>query len=425
MPINIGNHEIDNLYVGSDNVVKAYLGSDQIYNKINTITGGLPLSFMSYAQQALKNYRIFGTASGSGMQTVNWFNPLTSVTPSRRLNQDGTTAAASGCLTTDFVPVNGRVFTLSKVSGTTASICCYDSDKNWVQGQQYQTGGSDVPGNVTIECDEDISYVRFCYYNATTPKGSIMLINGTEAPASFIPYGYQILLTVTSGQNTDIYTIYIGSTKLGTDEYVDYTSEKIYKMIEGILTPINPPVTLPAITAYQNINTIRSPETVGYVSVIGYINSMTAPAWFTPEWYAAASTYLDNAFTFKPSNLYMDLIYDYYRLSDDKHVHGITRIYWWNNPAPDEPINIFVDPTYISNNNYWWCAETDTSANDYWYPGSYYEDEGSWTEKEAPHSVQITKLPLIEYAYYIDYDPVRAPALFYAGGNVTADINYL
>ena len=56
MPIFVGNAEIDNLYVGSDVIDKAYLGRDQIYNKINTITGGLPLSFMSYTQQKLKNY---------------------------------------------------------------------------------------------------------------------------------------------------------------------------------------------------------------------------------------------------------------------------------------------------------------------------------------------------------------------------------
>lgn len=146
------------------------------------------------------------------------------------------------------------------------------------------------------------------------------------------------------------------------------------------------------------------------------------PDWFTPEWYASASQYLDSAFTFKPSNLYADFIYDYYRLSDDRHVKGITRIYWWNNPPPSEPIEVFVDPQYISNNNYWWSAKTATSANDYWYMGAFYQDGDTWTVNSAPNSIQAVNLRLIEYAYYVDYNPVRAPALFYAGGTVTADI---
>lgn len=150
--------------------------------------------------------------------------------------------------------------------------------------------------------------------------------------------------------------------------------------------------------------------------------AIPVPEWFTPEWYASAKTYLDSAFSFKPSDLYMDLIYDYYRLSDNRHVKGIARIYWWNNPAPAEPIKVFVDPQYVSNNNYWWTMQTATGANDYWYPGVFYQDGSSWTVKDAPNSQQAVNLRLVEYAYYVDFTPVRAPAMFYAGGTVTANI---
>lgn len=154
-----------------------------------------------------------------------------------------------------------------------------------------------------------------------------------------------------------------------------------------------------------------------------WTSEITPPSWFTPEWYASAKTYLDGAFTYKPSNLYMDLIYDYYPLSGAyRQTKGITRIYWWNNPAPAEPIKIQVDPSYITNNNYWWRAKTATGARDYWYPGSFYQEGNAWTVRTAPNSVQTTDLYFAEYAFYDGYNPKRAPAVFYAGGNVTAEI---
>ena len=50
------------------------------------------------------------------------------------------------------------------------------------------------------------------------------------------PAGFKIPLTVTSGQNTDTYPIYIGSTKLGAEEYVDYQEQKVYKRTVNYFT---------------------------------------------------------------------------------------------------------------------------------------------------------------------------------------------
>lgn len=38
-----------------------------------------------------------------------------------------------------------------------------------------------------------------------------------------------------------------GDTPLAEDEYVDYGEQKIYKYIDNVLTPIDPPVALPAL----------------------------------------------------------------------------------------------------------------------------------------------------------------------------------
>lgn len=58
-----------------------------------------------------------------------------------------------------------------------------------------------------------------------------------------IDYGYK--LDMVSGNTTT--PIYIGDPPLEKDEYVDYKSQKVYRMINGALTPIDPPVPLPAL----------------------------------------------------------------------------------------------------------------------------------------------------------------------------------
>ena len=85
------------------------------------------------------------------------------------------------------------------------------------------------------------------------------------------PAGYKIPLTNTSGVTSADYNLYIGSTKLGEEEYVDYGEQKIYKDVSGTLTPTDPPQAFPAITAYQGENTLSSTETVGEVTVRGRI----------------------------------------------------------------------------------------------------------------------------------------------------------
>lgn len=49
------------------------------------------------------------------------------------------------------------------------------------------------------------------------------------------PEGYKIPLTLTSGQTSDDYNLYIGSTKLSGEEYVDYQEQKVYKRTAQLL----------------------------------------------------------------------------------------------------------------------------------------------------------------------------------------------
>lgn len=59
-----------------------------------------------------------------------------------------------------------------------------------------------------------------------TSEGAGVQTSGTE------PAGYKIPLTVRSGAQSQDYPIYIGATKLGAEEYVDFGEQKVYKLKE-------------------------------------------------------------------------------------------------------------------------------------------------------------------------------------------------
>lgn len=83
-------------------------------------------------------------------------------------------------------------------------------------------------------------------------EGQIMLTSGSTAPTSYEPYGYKLPLT--SG-NTPV-DIYIGDDTISAEEYVDSGTGKIYRMVSGTLTPVDPPLPLPQIPTSANSTTI-------------------------------------------------------------------------------------------------------------------------------------------------------------------------
>lgn len=80
----------------------------------------------------------------------------------------------------------------------------------------------------------------------------IAIVEGSTAPTSYIPYGYKLPLA--SG-NTPV-DIYIGDYTLSTEEYVDSGTGKIYRMVNGTLTPVDPPVPFPQIPTSAGSTTI-------------------------------------------------------------------------------------------------------------------------------------------------------------------------
>jgi hypothetical protein len=80
-----------------------------------------------------------------------------------------------------------------------------------------------------------------------------------------IKYGYKLPMTVSDGTTSTITPIYIGDDPLGENEYIDYQAGKIYRMIDGVLTPTDPPVILPALPTAEG------------KTVVDYAGSGTSP----------------------------------------------------------------------------------------------------------------------------------------------------
>lgn len=111
-----------------------------------------------------------------------------------------------------------------------------------------------VYGNFSSQDRYTIS-INVLGYDPTTVGGikleNIMLTKGSTVPDHYIPHRY-----------TSNYDLFIGSTKLGAEEYVDYAEQKIYRMSGSTLVPTDPPAPLPAINTYKGENNLSVDTTV-------------------------------------------------------------------------------------------------------------------------------------------------------------------
>ena len=241
--------------------------------QVTEITGYLPLTFLANGD-VLQNYRLHGTSEGAGVQTDNLFDknakdPSNGYVHEKYLTSSGSYVNQSGYDVSEYIPIDvGVTYYLYWVVDNTSAVgyCFYDENKQFLSGYRY---GSKAGTSFTVSA---ASYIRF---SVRTSSSAIYRGIGLYKDAMVIPepYGYQIPLTNTSGVTSDDYNIYIGSTKLGEEEYVDYESGKVWKMIDGMLTPTDPPAPLPEITTFEGENTLSSSETVGSVTIKGKIKT--------------------------------------------------------------------------------------------------------------------------------------------------------
>lgn len=266
-----GDKKIVDRYIGEKLIVRAYQGNKLIFDAYSELSGTLPLTVRSRASQALKNYIIYGTASGAGVETENLadfiapfytyddFYRVTTLAQAQRkpncilLNTGDYTIYAN--LTSDLWGIKaftetGEVISDNRFSGE--SLMPHASSQYWFN-LVWKTSGNywyfvskiDLSKGVVIHLQQP-TWILICSNTAQATQFSIT--PGSTAPSSYIPHGYKLPITVTSNGTTTDYPVYIGNSQLMAEEYVDYEKQKIYKLVDGVLTPTDPPVPLPDVT---------------------------------------------------------------------------------------------------------------------------------------------------------------------------------
>lgn len=247
----IGTRKQADEYVGSRLVEAAYLGSRKYYDAYSEVSGSLPLVYESRVEHILKNYALYGSASGAGVETENLCDCTTFT--AGHLDGAGNIARASNTTYVNGLPDGSIEFTvitawcgvhtekfliptgatklrflyLGAFNNNQYRFCFYDSNGDFVS-QSTQSGANSF--TITVPNGVVSVAVGIQLSTATTYKfQKLRLYTDLDTVTAFVPFGYQIPLTITSGQTSDDYPLYIGSTKLGEEEYLDYESGKIYK----------------------------------------------------------------------------------------------------------------------------------------------------------------------------------------------------
>ena len=222
-------------------------------------TGTLPAVLTGTKAGYLHRYKIYGNTEQTGTPTPD--NPIVpqecgertenlwdfSASTKGLLQSNGSLDSNQAYSTSNYIPVTaGQSYTFRALSGYASAryvrVAWYDSDKQFVDfltvtktapvGSAY-TNSYTAPNNA--------SYVRVCGYSYRDSE--FMFVKGSTAPTSYIPYGYKLPLT-SADQDVDIY---IGDDTISAEEYVDSGTGKIYRMVGGTLTPVDPPVPFPQI----------------------------------------------------------------------------------------------------------------------------------------------------------------------------------
>ena len=244
------------------------------YRVVTTITGTLPLTFRSNGA-ALINYRIYGTADGAGVQTEN-LAPFIDEWRNGYVSKSGTISSTSEDTQERYSPhiavepnatyqwsYQTGSFPKSSIKNAWTGIGWYNDDGfiSRVSGEVNTTLEIVAPANAKYAI---LSFRTFGEnYNA-------VFIKSSTPPETYIPYGYKLPLTITSGTESKDTYIYIGDSKMLSGDYVDYESGKIVR--NG--TPQDPPIPLPSLETYKGTNTLDSAETLGQVTIKGKIKEV-------------------------------------------------------------------------------------------------------------------------------------------------------
>lgn len=232
-----------------------------------TYEGTLPATINANGDD-MRQYQIYGNIGGVGDRTVQLFDKNANNTDNGYVNsvglfEDGRILSGSGwvlCFISEYIAISpNKSYILKNAVGNNASFCIYDSNKTYIWGQKYANIST-----INFDSGEGAYFIRVTV-NKTQNKDTIMLTEGATPPGNYVPYGYEVDISTSNGTNTTVTPIYIGNEPLDKDEYVDYQAGKVYRMINGTLTPTDPPVALLALPTYE------------WTTIVDYAGESVAP----------------------------------------------------------------------------------------------------------------------------------------------------
>ena len=291
--INLGTNSFMDFEYNNNLIDHIDLGSTTIFDPYTELAGSLPLSFDARAAGALKDYRVHGTVSGSGTKIgIQLDAPLRGLGEykdtldlstgvlTRRIGVevlDGTKGQIPDGNTTRYFfrhisdltvvePTDTQIIShyvyalitttnselgcrVLKTSSNSTRIAIRSPNTNLDTTEKYRAfyaseyaNGRPVtayyvlanPVIEQVEVPPGLTGTIEGYLTQNgTPTESVPIYpeaNGVELPnGKYEVYICKIPLSISDGTNTSSCDLYVGSTKLGEEEYVDFSEQKIYK----------------------------------------------------------------------------------------------------------------------------------------------------------------------------------------------------
>lgn len=209
-----------------------------------------PASFQSGGSN-MSDYRIYGTSDGVGERSNPYGYQINAVASSENLwNYNLQEQAGLWDNNGQFVENSAYTILQEPIEIDPNYSYTYGMESGYSRGTYFSYAWFDANGDIISSKRKTISieigtrytetfappanarYINIATYMHNSKR---MFVKGSAEPANYVPYSV-----------IDI-PIYIGDTPLEQGEYVDYGEQKVYKYVDGTLTPVDPPVAIPAL----------------------------------------------------------------------------------------------------------------------------------------------------------------------------------
>ena len=245
--------------IPSGDFIAAMWGKGEKPEVIDTYDGGLPALLEDSAEGVLRSYRIYGNnmLGGIGEPTsspepqgykipMKYAVPVPTEYESGSIGSDGEDeepGSQDGYIlrTHGMIPLTETSYQIFAMQDRYANsrinlVAYFYDDEGTYIGRYPESGSESSPLSITVS-DPDIAYMRLTAALIYSPL--IYPLTPEDITASFL---MPPAVTV---------PLYIGTSRLKSDEYTDYAEQKIYRLVDDVLTPSDPPVPLSQLPTLQ------------------------------------------------------------------------------------------------------------------------------------------------------------------------------